>query len=158
MPIKRILLASLCTVLLCCPGIARSAGHRGGYSSHSAGQYRGYTHGHSVGYSSGYSRRGASHTRSYLGRPYSGRSSARLYSTRSHSSSTRCSGCVRDSRGRIARSSRAKREFKKSHPCPGSCSDYVVDHLVPLKRGGSDTPDNMQWQTKRAAKAKDKTE
>jgi hypothetical protein len=35
---------------------------------------------------------------------------------------------------------------------------YVVDHVTPLKRGGSDSPSNMQWQTKQAAKAKDKWE
>jgi hypothetical protein len=34
----------------------------------------------------------------------------------------------------------------------------VVDHVVPLKRGGSDAPNNMQWQTTAAAKAKDKIE
>jgi hypothetical protein len=33
-----------------------------------------------------------------------------------------------------------------------------VDHRVPLKRGGSDSPSNMQWQTTRDAKAKDKFE
>jgi hypothetical protein len=33
-----------------------------------------------------------------------------------------------------------------------------VDHIKPLKRGGSDTPENMQWQTKAEAKAKDRTE
>jgi len=35
---------------------------------------------------------------------------------------------------------------------------YVVDHVTPLKRGGADLPSNMQWQTKQAAKAKDKSE
>ena len=40
------------------------------------------------------------------------------------------------------------------HGCPG----YVVDHMVPLKRGGADTPANMQWQTKADANAKDKWE
>jgi hypothetical protein len=34
----------------------------------------------------------------------------------------------------------------------------VVDHVNPLKRGGTDSPSNMQWQTKEAAKAKDKSE
>jgi hypothetical protein len=49
----------------------------------------------------------------------------------------------------------------KSHPCPstgkthGSCPGYVVDHVQALKHGGADSPSNMQWQTKEAAKAKD---
>jgi hypothetical protein len=34
----------------------------------------------------------------------------------------------------------------------------VIDHKQALKHGGSDTPGNMQWQTKEAAKAKDKVE
>lgn len=77
---------------------------------------------------------------------------------------TRCASCARDSRGRIARSSSAKRDFQKAHPCPstgkttGACKGYVIDHVVPLKRGGADTPSNMQWQTKQQAKAKDKVE
>ena len=54
--------------------------------------------------------------------------------------------------------------FKKQSPCPstgktsGSCPGYVIDHVKPLKRGGADAPGNMQWQTKEAAKAKDKVE
>jgi hypothetical protein len=34
----------------------------------------------------------------------------------------------------------------------------VIDHVVPLKRGGADSPDNLQWQTKEAAKAKEEAE
>ena len=37
-------------------------------------------------------------------------------------------------------------------------SSYVVDHTKALKHGGSDTPANMEWKTKEAAKAKDRTE
>ena len=89
--------------------------------------------------------------------------------TASHQKSTATSGrsaaaVQRDSNGRIARSSTAKQEFERTHPCPatgktsGPCRGYVVDHVVPLKRGGPDTPSNMQWQTEAEAKAKDRIE
>jgi hypothetical protein len=70
----------------------------------------------------------------------------------------------RNSHGKIARSQKAKDDFKHQHPCPstgkssGACPGYVIDHVKPLKRGGADAPSNMQWQTKEAAKQKDKTE
>jgi len=76
----------------------------------------------------------------------------------------KCASCARKSRGQISRSSAAKRQFQHSHPCPstgkasGACPGYVIDHVKPLKRGGADAPSNMQWQTKEAARAKDKTE
>ena len=56
------------------------------------------------------------------------------------------------------------REFKLTHPCPstgrtdGPCPGYVKDHIVPLACGGADAVNNMQWQTVRDAKAKDKWE
>jgi hypothetical protein len=71
---------------------------------------------------------------------------------------------TRDRHGRIARSSKAKGDFKGTAPCPatgrrsGACSGYVVDHIVLLERGGQDTPTNMQWQTVSDAKAKDRLE
>jgi hypothetical protein len=75
-----------------------------------------------------------------------------------------CATCARDSKGRIARNPAAKSTFRKSHPCPstgrtyGACPGFVIDHVKPLKRGGADSPGNMQWQTTAAAKAKDKIE
>ena len=72
--------------------------------------------------------------------------------------------CARDSKGHIKRSSKARDDFKKAHPCPGTgkssgpCKGYVIDHIKPLKRGGADDPSNMQWQTEKAAKEKDKVE
>ena len=47
----------------------------------------------------------------------------------------------------------ASAEFKRKHPCPatgyryGPCGGYVIDHVVPLARGGPDEPSNMRWQT-----------
>ena len=99
------------------------------------------------------------------GHSSSGRSSSHRTATRgAKPKSPRCTSCARDSRGRIARRKTAKREFQRTHPCPSTgktpraCRGYVIDHIVPLKRGGADSPSNMQWQTKAEAKAKDKVE
>ena len=70
----------------------------------------------------------------------------------------------RDAHGRIERSGAARAAFKREHPCPatqqpvGPCPGFVIDHVVPLKRGGADAPSNMQWQTVDEAKAKDRVE
>jgi 5-methylcytosine-specific restriction endonuclease McrA len=81
-----------------------------------------------------------------------------------HATSKAVQGVARDHHGKIKRSARAKDEFKHEQPCPstgkssGACPGYVIDHVNPLKRGGADAPSNMQWQTKEAAKEKDKWE
>ena len=59
------------------------------------------------------------------------------YSTGTHG---KAAGVERDAHGHIKRSQEAKDQFKKSHPCPstgksGACPGYVIDHVVPLKRG-----------------------
>jgi hypothetical protein len=75
-----------------------------------------------------------------------------------------CITCRRTPSGRIRRSSSARHAFQELHPCPatgstaGPCPGYVVDHVVPLKHGGTDSPENMQWQTRDEAKAKDRVE
>jgi hypothetical protein len=80
----------------------------------------------------------------------------------SHTGSKAVPGVNRDAHGKIARLPEQKAAFKDSHPCPstgrrsGACPGYVIDHVVPLKRGGPDRPENMQWQTTAAAKAKAK--
>ncbi len=75
-----------------------------------------------------------------------------------------CTTCARDSHGHIKRSVEAKHEFKRENPCPskgeakGRCEGYIIDHVVPLKRGGADASSNMQWQTIEESKAKDTVE
>jgi len=65
---------------------------------------------------------------------------------------------ARDENGRLVRSESAKREFMRMTGFPHGRPGYVVDHIIPLKRGGADEPSNMQWQTIAEAKAKDKWE
>lgn len=51
------------------------------------------------------------------------------------------------------RSRAVRAGFQHLHPCPitnarhGACRGYQVDHIVPLKCGGADRPENMQWLT-----------
>lgn len=57
-------------------------------------------------------------------------------------------------------------KFHRLHPCPGGpdkgskkrCRGYIVDHVCPLACCGVDGVQNMQWQTRAAAKAKDRWE
>lgn len=74
------------------------------------------------------------------------------------------SAIERDKKGRIYRSRTEVARFKRMHPCPvtgkshGACPGWAIDHLMPLACGGPDVVRNMQWQTKREAKAKDRWE
>jgi hypothetical protein len=70
----------------------------------------------------------------------------------------------RDANGRIQRSKKVKDDFKATFPCPATgelskkCPGYVIDHIVPLACCGADSVENMQWQTRAEAKAKDRWE
>jgi len=102
------------------------------------------------------------------GNQYSSHASHAIHASRGSNVAPRTSrsapGLARDKHNRIARSAKAKADFKRQQPCPstgrstGACPGYVIDHINPLKRGGADRPSNMQWQTKEAAREKDKTE
>jgi hypothetical protein len=62
------------------------------------------------------------------------------------------------------RSREVTRKFQREHPCPstgktsGACPGYRKDHVVPLACGGPDAVWNLQWQTIRDARAKDRWE
>ena len=66
----------------------------------------------------------------------------------------------------VARSAAIVRQFRATHPCPGTgqvqprCPGYVVDHIVPLCAMGTagDVMANLQWQPVADAKAKDRQE
>ena len=117
--------------------------------------------GYGIARSSHYSSSGS---RSHSSGHYSSSKHSSNYSGSHHGGRKKAEGVTRDSHGRIARSERARDNFKKANPCPstgktsGACPGYTVDHIKPLKRGGADDPSNMQWQTKEDAKAKDKWE
>ena len=80
------------------------------------------------------------------------------YRTTIHHRSNYINNVKRDKNGRIKRSESAKREFMKQSGYPKGRPGYVVDHIIPLKKGGCDCPSNMQWQIKEEAKQKDKRE
>jgi hypothetical protein len=135
--------------------------HGGPSGSHSSSSHTsGSKSGHSSSKRSSHS--GSSHSHASA----SHKSKSSVYSSSGTHSGGRqkAAGVKRDKHGRIERSTKAKDNFRKDHPCPstgkttGACPGYVIDHIKPLKEGGADSPGNMQWQTVQDAKAKDKWE
>jgi len=65
---------------------------------------------------------------------------------------------------RIARSEAARLAFVQLQACPGTglhqlpCPGYQIDHKIPLKCHGPDTPANLQWLTTEAHKGKTRRE
>ena len=51
-------------------------------------------------------------------------------------------------------SASAKRQFQKKTGYPNGRPGYVVDYILPLRRGGADSPENMQWLTIDQARAR----
>lgn len=91
--------------------------------------------------------------------------SAEPTETRQYSRSNTTSCCVsRDTRGRISRSNAARHQFANEQACPSTgqhrlpCPGWRIDHIIPLKRCGTDTTVNMQWLTIEAWKAKSRWE
>jgi hypothetical protein len=130
-------------ILMVCFNLAAFAGghRRSSHSTHPSG----HRSSHSYHYRPSYHPR--THSSSYSHR----------HSSVHHSRSSSVGG-ARDSHGRIRRSESAKRDFMKQTGYPHGRPGYVIDHVVPLSKGGADRPSNMQWQTKADAKAKDKWE
>lgn len=75
-----------------------------------------------------------------------------------HRTSRYSAAAPRTNHGRVKRSARAKHEFIEKSGYPHGRPGYVIDHVVPLSRGGADSPGNMHWPTKADAKAKEKWE
>ena len=97
------------------------------------------------------------------------RTSSRTETPRSRSvgahtrSAARCQTCAREtSEDREERFSQAcipqLQPLSTTGATKGPCPGYVIDHIQALKHSGTDSPDNMQWQTREEAKAKDLVE
>ena len=110
----------LIIILFCIPFLAEGRGHSRGYS-----------------YKSHYKTSRSSYS--------THRISPRSYKSSSKKSSIYCYSCSRDTSGKIARSSSAITQFKRNTGYTRGRKGYVIDHVTPLYKGGTDTPDNMQW-------------
>jgi hypothetical protein len=148
-PQRRTLARALATIALCAStSVASPASARN--TSHATGHHAGH---HATSH-------GSPH------RSHSTHGSHSTHQASPHHARSRGSypGVRRDGHGRIARDPHAREAFRRTHPCPstgktyGACPGWVVDHVQALKHGGADAPWNMQWQTRAAAKAKDRWE
>jgi hypothetical protein len=158
MDLRSIILASALAGALFSPTLAEARGAGGG-GGHSAGHsVAAVADGHHR-YSSrnGFAGGGSAAPKAWTAAPALVNIAAPALRTVSYTARY-CASCARDSRGRIARSVVEKREFEAETGYPHGRPGYVVDHVVALKRGGADSPANMQWQTKADAKAKDRVE
>ncbi len=65
---------------------------------------------------------------------------------------------VKSADGAYVRSMTRRRLFLKLTGYPKGRPGFVVDHIIALQCGGCDLPSNMQWQTIKDAKDKDRLE
>lgn len=63
-----------------------------------------------------------------------------------------CGEPERSADGRIKRSSAVLRAFAEVFPCPATlvaspvgCTGWQINHIIPISRGGCDSPLNLQW-------------
>ena len=103
------------------------------------------------------------HSSNYHGRSYASGSSFHGYhASGSHHDATRTVMLLSVSSGIPTGGSsvprKRRKQFMRQSGHPHGWPGHVVDHIIPLKRGGADSPSNMQWQTIEEAKAKDKWE
>ena|SRR5438552_11139817 len=59
---------------------------------------------------------------------------------------------------RTERSIAARQAFERQTGYANGRPGYMVEHIVPLSCGGTDTPDNMQWLTLAEARRKNRFE
>lgn len=65
---------------------------------------------------------------------------------------------------KTVRSTKTRMDFVRHTACPATglnklpCIGFIMDHRKPLDCGGPDVPDNLQWLTVEAWKAKSKWE
>jgi hypothetical protein len=161
--VRAIIVAVFAAALL----FATGADARGGSGGHSSSSHSSESHASSHSYTPGSAKEAAHAETHAASNTVHGSSSAAHSSSPTNytpTSKRAAQGVARDSHGRIARSEKAKDDFKHSHPCPstgkgsGACPGYVIDHVQALKHGGADRPNNMQWETVQQAKIKDRTE
>jgi hypothetical protein len=51
-----------------------------------------------------------------------------------------------------------RREYSRQNPPPPGCNPCILDHINPLRNGGTNDFPNLQWQPKPDAILKDRTE
>ena len=82
----------------------------------------------------------------------------RMRTTTAGGSANWCVSCERDAQGRTKRPPSLRRAFQRENPCPstgletGACPGFQARHIEPLKDGGANALENMEWQATGIAK------